>query len=224
VFTNCVDEHHELRYEGMVPHGHYCVPIVDGDELIGVLNLYVEHDHQKTVDEERFLAAVANVLAGVVKRKRAEWALRKSEERFELAVRGTDAGIWDWDLRTNQVYYSPLWKRMLGYEEHEIQDEYAAWERLVHPDVATCRCTKHQGMLGETGYGKQGFAPTEVQKSGPRGSANGALVWRKEAVPKRHALNRPAPERDATLLHPEGNKKRAPAIAITGALCGVVLG
>jgi len=134
VFASCVDERHEIRQPGMPPHGHYCVPIVSGDELIGVINLYLKHGHQKTPDEERFLAAVANVLAGIVKRKRAEQSLRKSEERFELAVQGTDAGIWDWDLRTNQVYYSPLWKRMLGYEEHEIQNDYTEWENLLHLD------------------------------------------------------------------------------------------
>ncbi|NQT14125.1 MAG: PAS domain S-box protein, partial [Planctomycetes bacterium] len=134
VFASCLDERHEMCFPDMLPHGHYCVPIVSGDELIGVINLYLKHGHQQTPDEEDFLAAAANVLAGIVKRKRAEESLRKSEERFELAVQGTEAGVWDWDLRTNQVYYSALWKRMLGYEQREIEDEYTAWEGLLHPD------------------------------------------------------------------------------------------
>ncbi len=61
-------------------------------------------------------------------------ALVKSEERFELAVRGTDAGIWDWDLRTDKVHFSPRWKSMLGYAEDELGDDYAEWERRLHPD------------------------------------------------------------------------------------------
>jgi PAS domain S-box-containing protein len=61
-------------------------------------------------------------------------ALAESEERFQLAVRGTDAGIWDWDLRTDKVYFSPRWKSMLGYAEEEIGDDYTEWERRVHPD------------------------------------------------------------------------------------------
>lgn len=61
-------------------------------------------------------------------------ALRESEERFDLAIRGTDAGIWDWDLRTNHVVYSPRWKGMLGHAEDEIGDDYLEWERRLHPE------------------------------------------------------------------------------------------
>ncbi|NLX99758.1 MAG: PAS domain-containing protein [Rhodopirellula sp.] len=61
-------------------------------------------------------------------------ALARSEERFDLAVRGTDAGIWDWDLRSNHVYFSPRWKSMLGYGETELSDDYREWESRLHPD------------------------------------------------------------------------------------------
>jgi len=70
----------------------------------------------------------------ITERKLAERALRDSQERFDLAVRGTDAGIWDWDLRTNVVCFSPRWKSMLGYEAGELQDDFAEWESRLHPD------------------------------------------------------------------------------------------
>jgi PAS domain S-box-containing protein len=61
-------------------------------------------------------------------------ALCKSEERFSLAMQGANDGLWDWDVRTGEVYYSPRWKGMLGYDEDEIEPAFSTWERLVHPD------------------------------------------------------------------------------------------
>lgn len=62
--------------------------------------------------------------------------LQEREERLELVLQATNDGLWDWDLKTNEVYFSPRWKSMLGYEEDEIKNEFAEWQRLTHPDDA----------------------------------------------------------------------------------------
>ncbi len=70
----------------------------------------------------------------LTERKRAEAALRESEERLTLAFAGAQEGVWDWNLETGAVVYSPRWKQMLGYAEDEIEPHVSAWERLLHPD------------------------------------------------------------------------------------------
>lgn len=58
-------------------------------------------------------------------------SLAESEERFKLAMDGSHEGLWDWKLGENKVYYSPGWKRLLGYEDHELENDLATWERLT---------------------------------------------------------------------------------------------
>lgn len=59
---------------------------------------------------------------------------RAAEERYALAVRATNDGIWDWDLDTGRVYYSPRWRALPGLEEGEVGEEPAEWFDRVHPD------------------------------------------------------------------------------------------
>lgn len=61
-------------------------------------------------------------------------SLKESEERFRLAMRGANDGVWDWNLTTNETYLSPRWKSMLGYGDDELDNYRDAWSRLVHPD------------------------------------------------------------------------------------------
>jgi PAS domain S-box-containing protein len=60
--------------------------------------------------------------------------LQIDNEGFLLAVQGSNAAIWNWDIQTGEVYYSPVWKKMLGYEEYEIAGTFEEWESRVHPE------------------------------------------------------------------------------------------
>ncbi|MCU7944894.1 MAG: EAL domain-containing protein [Candidatus Thiodiazotropha sp. (ex Cardiolucina cf. quadrata)] len=64
----------------------------------------------------------------------AEHELFLSEERLTLALKGANDGLWDWNLETDEVYYSRQWKSMLGYEEGELAHHLNTWASLVHPD------------------------------------------------------------------------------------------
>ncbi|QDQ25919.1 EAL domain-containing protein [Chitinimonas arctica] len=68
-------------------------------------------------------------------KREAELALRESQERYELAIRGANDGLWDWNIRDDSIYFSPRWKTMLGYEEEELADPLPeTWLMLAHPD------------------------------------------------------------------------------------------
>ena len=66
--------------------------------------------------------------------KRVQTALRESEERYALAARGTNDGLWDWNLKTGEVYYSPRWYDIMGYSLPAMDDSPQAWLDCVHPD------------------------------------------------------------------------------------------
>lgn len=60
--------------------------------------------------------------------------LKNSEERFRLAMEASSDGIWDWNILTDEVYYSPAYYKMLGYEENEIEFNVNTWLNLLHPE------------------------------------------------------------------------------------------
>ena len=85
-----------------------------------------------TGDELEELIRQFNRMSAELSRSYAE--LQAREERLALVLQATNDGIWDWDIRAGDTYFSPRWKSMLGYEDHEIANRFEAWQQLTHPD------------------------------------------------------------------------------------------
>jgi PAS domain S-box-containing protein len=80
------------------------------------------------------VVAICGVSTDITDQKRREAELSDLKERFELAVEGASLGVWDWDLTTDVVRYNSHWAQMLGYAPEDLENSFAEWERLVHPD------------------------------------------------------------------------------------------
>ena len=125
-----VSDQEWARREGMIAFaGH---PLICDDRLVGVMALFSGHElTQATLDA---LGAVADLIATGIAHRTAVEALHASEERFDLAVRGLGAGLWDWNVLTGRVDFSPRFKEMLGYEVPEMEDTFASFETRLHPE------------------------------------------------------------------------------------------
>ncbi len=82
------------------------------------------------LDNSNHIISLGSVVVDITERKEAEQALKASEERFSLAMKGANDGLYDWDLVKNEIYYSPRWKSMLGYKDDELPNDFSIWKDL----------------------------------------------------------------------------------------------
>jgi len=92
----------------------------------------VEFDFDANSNSTNYFGTVQDITSKVL----TEQKLHESEERFRLAMKGANDGLWDYDIIENTVYYSPVYKQMLGYTDTDIKNEVSTWEKLLHPDDA----------------------------------------------------------------------------------------
>ena len=117
-------------------HAHFDIPVIFLSTQSDTLTLQTAMMAQaygyliKPFDERDLKS---NITMALYKHS-MESKLRESEERYALAVRAANDGIWDWNLKTNEIYYSPRWKGILGYKEDEIGSDPNEWFKSVHPE------------------------------------------------------------------------------------------
>jgi diguanylate cyclase (GGDEF)-like protein/PAS domain S-box-containing protein len=98
------------------------------EDVVKALDLGANDYVTKPIDFAVALARIGTQLS----HKRAQEGLRESEERYALAARGANDGLWDWNLDASVVYFSTRWKSMLGYQESEIGDKPDEWFSRIH--------------------------------------------------------------------------------------------
>ena len=155
----------------------------------------------------------------ITERKRTEAALRESEERLTLAFAGAQEGVWDWNLDTGAVVYSPRWKQMLGYADEEIEPHVSAWERLLHPDdqrgggagerECGARRTDLRGRIPTAAQGRTLRARAVAWLSGPSrarrsGRAHCRYALRSDRAAEERSRTRPHGAAGAARLRPGG--------------------
>ena len=89
---------------------------------------------ESLIELETLRARVAELESAEAAHERAVEALKESEERFQLAIRGTSDGLWDWDLVTGNEWWSARYRELIGYTDDELPAGYESWESILHPD------------------------------------------------------------------------------------------
>ena len=117
------------------------VPLVSANETVGMLSLRSMRPNSYTEQDvavaERIGAQIAGAVANAqvyAEYKEVEDAVREAVERMDLAVAGSDEGLWDWNIQDNQVWWSPRFKKLLGYQEQEEGAAPQGWEDRLHPE------------------------------------------------------------------------------------------
>ena len=118
LFTPCVDERHETRYEGMKPHGHYVVPVLGRErEVLGVIVLYVEHWHRYSEEEARVLGHFAELAALLIQASR----MRRDKALSDLILAHSPHGVIITDAEQRIEWVKPAFERTTGYTLEEVR-------------------------------------------------------------------------------------------------------
>ncbi len=159
-YAACLDERHENRYEGIAPHGHYNVPILFGEEVLGVIVLYLSHGHPRSDEEEVILRAVASTLASLLQRTQAEQALRDSEALFRSISTAAHDAIIVLDTEGRVVVWNRAAQQLFGYGAEEALGRDLA--TLVLPERFHAGHRRGFARFTATGQGRFIGQPVEL--------------------------------------------------------------
>ena len=137
-FSDAIDDRHSITYNDLHDHGHYCIPISVEDEVLGVLNLCTKPGHIRKQFEEGFLLAMADIIAGVVLRKRAEEYASRADLSYKGLINTVEGIVWEADFDTKGfTFVSKQAEKILGYAVTDWLTQPSFWTDHMHPDDAT---------------------------------------------------------------------------------------
>ncbi len=151
-FADNLSAEHEITYEGIAPHGHYCVPIKSADRVFGVLNIYTAEGHLYNEQEVEFLNSVTDLLAGIIERKQME----EEHKRLSLIVEETTDFVSFAGLDKKILYINRSGKEMLGHTAETdlstlyISDVHPAWAVKIIMEEALTALDRDGIWAGET--------------------------------------------------------------------------
>ncbi len=117
-----IDAQHEIRHEGMEAHGHYCVPIIAENKVIGVMNFYVRAGHDYSKRKADFLRAAANIVAGMIERKKRDDELKLSKENYQMLVDNAGEAVITLDTNGKITFANQAFFDLSGYSRKELPD------------------------------------------------------------------------------------------------------
>ncbi|MBD2198225.1 MULTISPECIES: PAS domain-containing protein [Calothrix] len=166
----------------------WSVPIIGSNgEILGVFGVYYRENRTPNLCECETVTQAANIASIAIERHLATQslqqlnqelenrvaertaALQASEERWQLALRGTNDGIWDWDLKNNKIFYSQRWKQMRGFSDDEISDSPDECLSRIHPDD----CDRVMAAVEDHFAGRTEFFETEYRTQ----CQDGSYMW-----------------------------------------------
>ncbi|GBF80917.1 PAS domain S-box protein [Aphanothece sacrum] len=114
--------------------------------------------------------------------------LRESEERWQLVLQGTNDGIWDWNLKSNEMFFSQRWKEMLGYQDEDLPNHIDTWKKLLHPnDQQRVMKVLQDHLEGKTSHYSVSFRLRCVDGSYKWILSRGQALWDEAGKPIRIA-------------------------------------
>jgi PAS domain S-box-containing protein len=141
LFADHIDERHDIFFEGMEAHGHYVVPILMDERLLGVLTLYIEEGHKDSVDERKFLTNFSRTLAGIIIHKQLEakknetlQKLQESQANLLKVQEIAHLGNWNWNITSSTLDWSDEVYRIFGLQPKQFVATNQKFLDIIHAD------------------------------------------------------------------------------------------